>query len=338
MRNMPWKALIPGLIAILLVQALFVLAYVVATAAPKPDRIPFGVVGSQENTSGFGQKVQELAGSALEVRAFAREVDARTAIEDQQIFGAFVSTGRSTAILYTASAAGASVARVLSQAVPKAAATRGVTVTVQDLAPLPASDINGLVVFYVALACVVYGFSGTSMALGAAPKLSLPGQVAVIAGFSAAGGLVTALVAGPITGALHMNYLPFAAIGALTMFVAGLFTALALELGGQKATLVVLIVLLVLGSPSSGGSVAPDLLPWFFRLIGQWLPPGAAVSALRNSVYFPDHQHAMPVVVLVGWAAACLLGFVLARRRTLRQRSRQKAAERSEAWAAPLLQ
>ena len=103
-----------------------------------------------------------------------------------------------------------------------------------------------------------------------------------------------------------------------------MFTTLALELGGQQATPVVLIVLLVLGSPSSGGSVAPDLLPALFRFIGQWLPPGAAVSALRNSVYFPDHQHAMPILVLLGWAVLCLAGVVVARRRTLQRQGRDR--------------
>lgn len=323
---MPWKALVPGLTAILVVQALFVLAYVVATAAPRPDRIPFGVVGSAGSTAELAQGVQRAAGTALEVRAYATDADVRTAIENQEIFGALVSSGRDTATLYAASAAGASVARVLTQATPEAAAAQGVTVKVQDLVPLPASDSNGLVSFYVALACVVYGFSGTVIALGAAAKQPLPAQIAVIACFSLVGGLSTALVAGPITKAVQVNYLLFAVIAALTMFAAGMFTALALELGGQQATPVVLIVLLVLGSPSSGGSVAPDLLPWFFRFIGQWLPPGAAVSALRNAVYFPGSQHGMPIIVLVVWAAVCLVGFALARRRTQSATSRNQSS------------
>ena len=42
------------------------------------------------------------------------------------------------------------------------------------------------------------------------------------------------------------------------------------------------------GNASSGGAVAPPLLPQPFGFLSQWLPSGATVSALRNAIYFRD--------------------------------------------------
>jgi hypothetical protein len=48
------------------------------------------------------------------------------------------------------------------------------------------------------------------------------------------------------------------------------------------------------------------LLPRPYRIISQWLPSGATVTATRNTVYFHADQHLQPVAVLTAWAAICL--------------------------------
>jgi hypothetical protein len=67
----------------------------------------------------------------------------------------------------------------------------------------------------------------------------------------------------------------------------------------------------ILGNSSSGGAVAPPLLPAPFAFVSQWLPSGATVTALREAVYFPDYQHAEPITVLATWATVLFAAMLL---------------------------
>ena len=118
-----------------------------------------------------------------------------------------------------------------------------------------------------------------------------------------------------IFGAISFTYVPVAFIAALAVFTASTITQVALKAFGSKAVPFVLLVVLILGSPSSGGAVAPELLPAFFRFIHQWLPTGAATSALRNNVYFAGAQHGRPLFVLAAWLLIALVGLYLVSRR-----------------------
>ncbi|HEV7885439.1 MAG TPA: hypothetical protein VGO81_17835, partial [Solirubrobacteraceae bacterium] len=64
--------------------------------------------------------------------------------------------------------------------------------------------------------------------------------------------------------------------------------------------------------------VSPPLLPAPFAFISQWLPSGATVTALRDAIYFPDHQDARPILVLATWAATLFAAMLIVshRRRT----------------------
>jgi hypothetical protein len=84
------------------------------------------------------------------------------------------------------------------------------------------------------------------------------------------------------------------------------FASLAIVLLGRWAIVPTWIFFIVLGNSSSGGAVAPPLLPRPFAIISEWLPSGATVDALPNAIYFGDHQHLQPLAVCAGWAAALL--------------------------------
>jgi hypothetical protein len=56
---------------------------------------------------------------------------------------------------------------------------------------------------------------------------------------------------------------------------------------------------------------ARDLLPSFWRALIQALPPGAAVTSLRDVVYFDGHGSMRALIVLVLYA---LVGFAVAAR------------------------
>jgi hypothetical protein len=71
---------------------------------------------------------------------------------------------------------------------------------------------------------------------------------------------------------------------------------------GIAGTAIGWILFLVIGNPASGGSSAPELLPGFWRTLSQILPPGAAVTSLRDIVYFNGHGASHALIVLTVYA------------------------------------
>ena len=60
------------------------------------------------------------------------------------------------------------------------------------------------------------------------------------------------------------------------------------------------------GNPFSGATSAPPLLPGAVRDIGQWLPPGAGASLLRDVTYFGGNGAAGPLGVILLWVGVGL--------------------------------
>ena len=52
-------------------------------------------------------------------------------------------------------------------------------------------------------------------------------------------------------------------------------------------------------------------MPPLFAFVSQWLPSGATVTALRNAVYFPDHQHLQPIAILATWAIGLFAAMIV---------------------------
>jgi hypothetical protein len=80
---------------------------------------------------------------------------------------------------------------------------------------------------------------------------------------------------------------------------------------GRWAILPTFLFFVILGNTSSGGAVAPPLLPPTLAFVSQWLPSGATVTALREAIYFPAYQHAHPFVVLATWATLLFAAMLL---------------------------
>jgi len=84
---------------------------------------------------------------------------------------------------------------------------------------------------------------------------------------------------------------------------------------GVGGTGVAILLFVVLGNPGAGGAAAPDLLPGFWRVSGQLLPNGAAVTGIRDAVYFPDASIGGPIAVLVAWIVLSTIVALLVGRR-----------------------
>ena len=137
----------------------------------------------------------------------------------------------------------------------------------------------------------------------------------LVVSFGLAAALVLTLVDGPVFQRLELPVLECWGILVLQVVTAASFAATMANLIGRWAIVPTWLFFVVLGNTSSGGAVSPPLLPQPFALVSEWLPSGAAVTSLRNAVYFHHYQHARPIAVLAAWAAATFVAMLVVSRR-----------------------
>jgi hypothetical protein len=93
----------------------------------------------------------------------------------------------------------------------------------------------------------------------------------------------------------------------------------AAAVAGRAGLVLAELAVIVLGNPLSAASSAPSFLPDGWSDLGQALPPGAIVAALRAVSGFDGTGAAGPVTVLTAWAvggSVLVAAAALARRGT----------------------
>jgi len=305
------RALLVAALAIV-AGSLFVTSYMLALGDPVPRRINMAVVGSVTSHQDVVNAIEDVADGGVILHPYPSAAAALHAVDEQQVYAALDLT-QGTPQLYLASAAGASVARVL-----ETASSADPQLRVVDTHPLPPSDPEGLDVFYLVIGATIIGFLTVFQVRANADGLSLPAWTAFVVSLAFAGSLVLTLVVGPVLHHLALPLIESWAILALQMLTVAAFTSTMAVLIGRWAIVPTFLFFMVLGNPSSGGAVSPALLPDPLDTVSQWLPSGATVTGLRDAVYFHSYQHPRPIAVLAVWAAACLGAMLVVshRRRT----------------------
>jgi hypothetical protein len=261
------------IIAIAVVMAaLFAASYSLALGRATPHHITVGLVGRPAQLLAPIGVLQRATHGALTFRPYNSAATARHAIGQQATYAALVPVPGRPQLLIS-SASGASVARVLEQAAGEAQGT-GQPVRVIDLHPLPSADPQGLTSFYVTLAASFLGFVTMLQLRANAAGLSLRGWLASIAVLAITGGLVLALVADPAIGALRGPFPElWLALGAEVAVAAVVCSTMIVLIGGRWAIIPTWLLFIILGNTSSGGAVAPPLLPQPYAFVGRFLPP-----------------------------------------------------------------
>jgi hypothetical protein len=292
---------------------LFVLSFSLALGRPTPHNVPAGLVGNGSRLAALVAALQRETDHGLAFEPYASLASAERAIDEQQIY-ATLSVSGSRAELLVASAAGSSVARLFEKAAVSVSEGPAGPLKVLDLHPLPPSDPNGLIAFYVMLGATILGFVTMFQLRANASALPLRLWVAAIAALAILGSLLLALISDPIIGALKGAFFAlWVALGA-QIAVAALFNATMLTLIRHWAMIPTWLFFVAFGNAASGGAVAPPLLPPFYAFIGRFLPNGATVETIRNAVYFHHAQHAQPIIVEAVWLVCCALGLAVATR------------------------
>ena len=239
--------------------SLFVTSYSLALGDPVPHRIDAALVGDPTSHPCTVDAVEGVARGSLVFHRYPSVPAAVHAIDEQDVYVALDLTSRRPT-LYVASAAGASVARVLERI-----STVDPTVGVVDTHPLGTADPNGLESFYLMLATTIVGFITVFQVRANAAGLRLR-QWTVFVALAVAGSLVFTLVEGPLLGRLELPVLESWGILALQLAAVASFASLMAVLIGPWAILPTWLFFVVLGNSSSGGAVAPPLLPLPFAL------------------------------------------------------------------------
>jgi hypothetical protein len=286
------------------IGSLFMAAYMLALGDPVPHRISAATVGDARVRIEAVTRIEQVTGGGVDFRTYPSLESALGAMARQQVY-AVLDARSPTPDLYVAGASGASVARVLSSA-----ADGDSRIRIIDTHPLPPSDPVGLNVFYLVIAATILGFLTVFQVRTNAPGLPLVGWTAFLLAFALVASLALALLAGPLLHRLPLPVLESWGILALQVITVAAFTSSMAVLIGPWAIVPTYLLFMVLGTTSSGGAVAPPLLPGLLALLSQWLPSGATVAALRNTVYFHSAQQVRPLAVLAVWAIATLAGML----------------------------
>jgi hypothetical protein len=296
-----------GLAGVLAVVFLFVSSNVAANHDPKPHDIPVGIVGPPQLVGAAARQLDHRAPGAFQILGYRSAGAARTAILHRTVYGAFVP-GPPPSLL-VASAASLAVATLLQKTFAAAASAQGARLMVHDLAPLPPTDPTGATSFSATLSLIIAGVLGSSIIYMTTKGRTVAVHLSAVVALGIGAGLLTAVATNLVIGAFTGHFLAIWGVAALFVLALALPIAFFQRLLGLAGTGVGLLVFIVVGDPSSGGATAPQLLPEPWRAVSQGLPPGAAVTAMRDAAYFHGYGATRPLLVLGIYA---VLGAILA--------------------------
>jgi hypothetical protein len=302
----PWPTVLVLAVALSAGLAVLLSAFAWPATQTRPREVPIAVAGPPPAVDQVRTALEEAQPGAFAVRAVTDAARARELVQDRDVAGALVLDPAGPSVI-VATQGGPAVAQALVQV---AQAAGGQAVEVDDVAPAPADDPRGAGLAAGALPLAIVG-----AAAGAVLTLRLRGP-----GRRAAGAVVFALVAGPTAvgilhgwfGALTGNWLAESAVISLGLAAATLGVAGLAAVAGRVGLVVGALTIVALGNPLSGASSAPALLPDGWGDLGQGLPPGAVVSALRAVSGFDGEGVTGPLTVLLVWAGVGLALLLLA--------------------------
>jgi hypothetical protein len=266
-----------------LVVAVVLTLFAWPNARLEPRDVPVGVAG-----------VPAPHGEGFDVHRYAGEAEARAAIEDREVYGAFVATPDGPKAL-VASAASPAVAQLLTHA-----ATEGGAEVEDVVAASPRGAALASSVLPLVIAGILTGVAGFGLTRSGFGRAGL-----VVAGSVLTGLAATAIVQGWLD-VVEGDWVANAATLSLTVLAIGAAVAGLGALFGKRGAVAGALTMIFIGNPFSGVGAAPELLPEPVGGLGQLLPPGAGGNLLRSTGFFDGAGAGDHVVVLAIWALAGL--------------------------------
>jgi hypothetical protein len=290
-----------GLVLVFAFSALYVAAF----HAPRAKGLDIGVVGTAVQAAQVQGAVDDAHPGAFDVRAYATEDAARSALLDTTVHGVLVPGPAGDRIL-VAQALGVAPTETVATALRGVAAAAREPASVQDVRPLPSGDRRGLSPLFTVIGTLI-----PSVVFGVLLSVfgrALPARVrwTAVVVYAALAGLVVAFNVDVLVGAFAGGFLGVALVGGLLALAVGAAAHGLGHLGGPYGIAAAVMLLMLLGMSSAGGAVTYQFEPGFYGAVSQLLPPGAALTAVRNVQYFDWAATFVPLIVLGAWAAGGL--------------------------------
>lgn len=296
----------------------FPLAYVSALHNPTPHNFPIAVVGPESVTAPIAKSLDK--GDDFTITQSAASADARSSVENRDVVGSILISvdsssadaqqqAKMTVTTYIASGEGRGAASTVQTVGQNVATQLGVTTKVVDVAPLAAKDPLGTNLFYLLIfssiggylviitISEVWGKSGRARLIGAAitavvtPPVVFALSSIVVGGYGADAGTIAKLLA----------------VDALYVFTAALASIIAEQLIGPAITMGVILVVVLLNFPSSGGGSPASMLPPFWQGIHDFWFGAGAFESFRSIIYFDGAGAMRWVLQLAAWAFGLLV-------------------------------
>lgn len=305
------------IVAVLVVQLLFITSYVGAFHNPQPHAITVDVVSNNGWQGYVANKLNAVEGQPVYAYASTDKAESTKELREgrRQAVYLFNPNGKQDTLLIN-SAEGSSITAAVQVIFSQVAAGQKRTVTSQDVVPVQNGDSRGLTSFYLVVGWLVGGYLlAAFLGVRGGPRARnfrrMLWRLGGCTAYAVASGIGGALVVGPLLGALNGYFWAVAGVGMLVSLTASVFTMGMEALFGIIGIGIAVLLLVVLGNPSAGGAYGYQLLPPLWRVIGPWLPNGAGVDSIRSIVYLGGDSVGLHLGVLCWWLALGLLAFFL---------------------------
>jgi hypothetical protein len=336
----PWvrSAGIGVLLAVIV--TVIVLAFLWPSVTASPQGIPIAVAGPAAQTTAVEAALKKASPGTFTFATVSDRSKAVSLIDRRKDYGAIV-LGTAPEVLI-ATAANPTIAQSLEALAPKlqqqrvaAAAAKHIpasaigTVKTTDVVPLLSTDPRGSTIGASSFPLVLGGILGGALVavgiVGVWRRVIALGVYAVVG--SAA---ITGVLQGWF-GGLAGNY--FVNAGAIALVLLGIGGTIlgCVALLGRAGVAVGPVLFLLGANPISAAAIPIEFIAKPWGAIGQWFPPGAGATLLRELTYFPKSDMAFPWLVIAGWA---VFGLVLSTLGHFRNNGAVRAGAEREAELA----
>ncbi|GAA4684519.1 ABC-2 transporter permease [Frondihabitans cladoniiphilus] len=284
----------------------FCFCYVLAFHAPSPHNIPVQIVSSNSQTNdAVASGLTKSAGGELLVSTSTDLATAKTQVMNGTYAGVYVP-GATSSTLYIASGNQYQLATLTKTVFTAVATASKTTLTVDDLAPLPAHDSFGTTLFYVTLATTIGGYMVAMFIgmMGAAlrhrTRFAILGGAAIVLPFIVT--LITHLI-----GAVTANFFVTWGIASATAITIGVVVNGLSYFLGRFVTGAALLIFVFMTVPASGGAYPPEFLPGFFRWVHPFVSGTATINLFRHAAYGVGPSPLLGYLLLACYAAVGLI-------------------------------
>lgn len=303
-------------VALAAIVTVIVLAFLWPSFTASPTGIPVAVAGPSAQTTAVEAALRTASPGTFAFTTVSDRAKAVSLIEKRKTYGAIV-LGTVPEVL-TATAANPTIAQSLDGLAPKlqqqrvaAAAAQHIpasaigTVKTTDVVPLLSTDPRGSTIGASSFPMVLGGLLGGSLV--AIAIVGVWRRVAALAVYAVVGSAaITGVLQGWFGGLANSYFVNGGAIALVLLGIGGVILGFVALIG--RAGVAVGPVLFLLGAnPISAAALPIEFLAKPWGAIGQWFPPGAGATLLRELTYFPKADMTFPWLVLAGWAVLGLL-------------------------------